>query len=109
MDSFTKMDPEDFELAAAAIILLGRIRKRRFKTKPRKQWVRAIIKEREEKSGKTFIIKTLVFFLLQFTILLKLQLLVFTMFMIFFQLMNVIFNTSNYLLQQHYFKHFHFT
>ena len=78
MNSFTKMDPEDFELAAAAIILLGRIRKRRFKTKPRKQWVRAIIKEREEKSKKTFIIKTLVFFLLQLTILLKLQLLVFT-------------------------------
>ena len=40
------MDVEDFELAATAIILLRRVRKRRFKRKLRKQWVRAIFKER---------------------------------------------------------------
>ena len=46
------MDAEDFELAVTAIILLRRVRKGRFKGKPRKQWVRAIFKEREEKDAK---------------------------------------------------------
>ena len=45
------MDTEDFELAVTAVILLRRIRKRRFKRKPRKLWVRTIFKEREEKVG----------------------------------------------------------
>ena len=40
------MDAEDFELIVTGIILLRRVRKRRFKRKPRKQWVRAIFKER---------------------------------------------------------------
>ena len=43
------MDLEDFELAVTAIILLRTVSKRRFKKIPRKQWVRAIFKEREEK------------------------------------------------------------
>ena len=45
------MDTEDFELAVTAVILLRRVRKRRFKRKPRKLWVRAIFKEREEKGA----------------------------------------------------------
>ena len=45
---FYEMDAEDFELAVTAIIMLRRVRKRRFKRKPRKQWFRAILKEREE-------------------------------------------------------------
>ena len=45
------MDAEDFELAVIAVILLRRVRKRRFKRKPRKQWVRTIFKEREEKGA----------------------------------------------------------
>ena len=46
---------------------------------------------------------------------LKLHLFVFLMFINFFQIMTVvlkifnIFNKSNYLFQQHYFNHFHFT
>ena len=58
------MDAEDFELTVTAIILLRRIRKRRFKRKHRKQWVRAVFKEREEKGAKRedFIIQILVFF-----------------------------------------------
>ena len=46
------MDAEDFELAVAAIILLRRVRKRRFKRKLGKQWVCAEFKEREEKDAK---------------------------------------------------------
>ena len=45
------MDAEDFELAVIAIILLRRVRKRRFKRKRRKQWVRTIFKEREVKGA----------------------------------------------------------
>ena len=45
------MDIEDFELAVTAVILLLKVMKRRFKRKPRKQWVRAIFKEREEKGA----------------------------------------------------------
>ena len=41
------MDVEDFELAVTGIILLRRVRKR-FKRKPKKQWVRAIFKEWEK-------------------------------------------------------------
>ena len=44
------MDAEEFELAVTAIILLQRVSKR-FKRKPRKQWVRAIFKERGEKGA----------------------------------------------------------
>ena len=43
------MDTEDFELAVTAVILLRKIRKTRFKRKPRKLWVHAIFKEREER------------------------------------------------------------
>ena len=43
------MDAKNFELAVAAIILLRRVRKRRFKRKPRKKWFRPIFKERGEK------------------------------------------------------------
>ena len=52
------MDAEDFELAVTAIV-----RERSFKQKPRKQCVRAIFKEREEKVAKqeNFIIQTLLF------------------------------------------------
>ena len=45
------MDTENFELAVTATILLRRVRERRFKRKPRKQWVRTIFKEREEKGA----------------------------------------------------------
>ena len=45
------MDSEDFDLAVTSIILLGRVRKRRFKRKPKKQWVSAIFKKREEKDA----------------------------------------------------------
>ena len=45
------MDAEDFELAVTAVILLRRVRKRRFKRKPRKQLVRTTFKEREEKGA----------------------------------------------------------
>ena len=45
------MDTEDFELAVTAVILVRRIRKRRFNRKPRKPWIRAIFKEREEKGA----------------------------------------------------------
>ena len=60
------MNAEDFVSAVIAIILLRRVLR-----KPRKQWIRAIFKEREEKGAyyqlikkllKTFIIKALVFF-----------------------------------------------
>ena len=43
------MGTEDFELVVTAVILLRRVRKRRFKRKPRKQLVGAIFKEKEEK------------------------------------------------------------
>ena len=46
------MDAEDLELAVTAIILLRRVRKRRFKRKPRNQWVRAKFNKREEKDAK---------------------------------------------------------
>ena len=46
------MDAEDFELAVTAIILLGRVRKKWFKRKPRKQWVHIMFKEREGKGAK---------------------------------------------------------
>ena len=46
------MDAEDFELAVTAIILLQRVREKNFKRKSRKQCVRAIIKDREEKGAK---------------------------------------------------------
>ena len=46
------MDAEDFELAVTAIILLRRVKKKRFKRKPTKKWVRATFKEREEKNLK---------------------------------------------------------
>ena len=45
------MDTEDFELVVTAIILLQRVRKRRFKRKSRKQWVRVIFKKRQEKDA----------------------------------------------------------
>ena len=54
-------------------------------------------------------------FISQYLKYLKLHLFVFPMFMNFFQLIHVILkilniaNKSNYLLQQHYFNHFHFT
>ena len=44
---FYEMDAEDFELAVTAIV-----RERSFKRKPRKQCVRAVFKEREEKVAK---------------------------------------------------------
>ena len=44
---FYEIDVEDFELAVTGIILLRRVRKR-FKRKPKKQWVRAIFKEWEK-------------------------------------------------------------
>ena len=46
------MDTEDFELVVTAIILLQRVRKRRFKRKSRKQWVRVIFKKRQEKDAQ---------------------------------------------------------
>ena len=46
------MDAEDFELTVTGIILLRRVRKRRFKRKPRKQWVRAKFKETEGEGAK---------------------------------------------------------
>ena len=46
------MDAVDFEWAVAAIILLQRVRERKFKRKPRKQCVRAKFKERKEEGGK---------------------------------------------------------
>lgn len=49
---FYNMNAEDFELAVAAIILLQRVRERKFKRKPRKQCVRAKFKERKEEGGK---------------------------------------------------------
>ena len=48
---FYEMDIEDLELVVTAIILLQRVRKRRFKRKSRKQWVCAIFKVREEKDA----------------------------------------------------------
>ena len=48
---FYEMDTEDFELAVTAVILLRRVRKRRFKRKRRKIWVGAIFKERKEKGA----------------------------------------------------------
>ena len=47
---FYEADVEDFELAVTRTILLQRVRKR-FKRKPRKQWVRATFKELEEKGA----------------------------------------------------------
>ena len=46
------MDAEDFKLAVTAIILLRRVRKRKFKRKPRKQWVRAKFKVTEGEGAK---------------------------------------------------------
>ena len=46
------MDAEDFQLAVTAIILLQRVRKRKFKRNPRKQRVRAKFKDREEEGAK---------------------------------------------------------
>ena len=46
------MDAEDLKLAITAIILLQRVSKRRFKRKPRKQWVRAKFKETEGEGVK---------------------------------------------------------
>ena len=46
------MDAEDFELAVTAIIVLRRVRKRMFKREPRKQWVHAVFKEKEEEGAK---------------------------------------------------------
>ena len=98
------MDAEDFEFAVATIILLRRVRERSFKRKLRKQWVRAIKEKEEMQNGKTFIIQTLAFITsAKVSSSLKLNLFVFLMFMIFFQLMNAIlkifnmFNKSNYL------------
>ena len=98
------MDAEDFEFAVATIILLRRVRERSFKRKLRKQWVRAIKEKEEMQKGKTFIIQTLAFITsAKVSSSLKLNLFVFLMFMIFFQLMNAIlkifnmFNKSNYL------------
>ena len=98
------MDAEDFEFAVATIILLRRVRERSFKRKLRKQWVRAIKEKEEMQKGKTFIIQTLAFITsAEVSSSLKLNLFVFLMFMIFFQLMNAIlkifnmFNKSNYL------------
>ena len=51
------MDTEDFEFAVTAVILLRRFRKRKFKRKPRKQWVRVIFKDREEKGAYYQLIK----------------------------------------------------
>ena len=51
------MDTEDFEFTVTAVILLRRFRKRKFKGKPRKQWVRVIFKEREEKGAYYQLIK----------------------------------------------------
>ena len=48
---FYEMDIEDLELVVTAIILLQRVRKKRFKRKSRKQWVFAIFKVREEKDA----------------------------------------------------------
>lgn len=45
------MNAEGFELGVKAINLLRRVRRRRFKRKPRKQFVSAIFKEREEKDA----------------------------------------------------------
>ena len=45
------MDAEDFELGVTSINLLRRVRKRRFKRKPREQFFSAIFKEREEKDA----------------------------------------------------------
>ena len=45
------MDAQDFKLAASTIILLQRVRERKFKIGPRKQWVSAIFKEKEEKGA----------------------------------------------------------
>ena len=69
------------------------------------------------KTGKLLLYKHWCFFTAsaKFSSSLKLHLFVFPNFMIFFQFVNVIlnifniFNKSNYLLQQHYFNHFHFT
>ena len=98
------MNAEDFEFAVATIILLRRVRERSFKRKLRKQWVRAIKEKEEMQNGKTFIIQTLAFITsAKVSSSLKLNLFVFLMFMIFFQLMNAIlkifnmFNKSNYL------------
>ena len=47
------MDAEDFQLAVIAIILLQRVRKRKFKRNARMlQWVRAKFKDREEGGAK---------------------------------------------------------
>ena len=46
------MDLEDFELAVTTIILLlQRLGKRWFKRKIRKQWVSALVKEREKRGA----------------------------------------------------------
>ena len=45
------MNTEDFQLAVTAVILLRRVRKSKFKRKPRKQWILAIFKKSEEKSA----------------------------------------------------------
>ena len=45
------MNAEGFELGVKAINLLRRVRRRRFKRKPREQFVSAIFKEREEKDA----------------------------------------------------------
>ena len=85
------MDAEVFGLTVTTIILQRRVRKRRFKRKPRKQWVRAQFKDREEKGAKwehLYHTNFVVFLklLLKYHHLLK-YLFFFPMFMIFFRLM----------------------
>ena len=100
---FYEMNKEDVELAVTAIIMLRRFRKRRIKRKPRKQWVRAIFKEIEEKGAyyqlirEYFIVQTLIFFTTPAKVSssLKLHLFAFPKFMDFFQLMNVILKIFN--------------
>ena len=112
------MDPEDFELAVTAIILLRRIRKRRFERKARKQWVHAVFKESEEEDAKRENFYHTNWYFLQ--LLLKFHLLlnyihlfsqcsrIFSINECYFKNFQY-FNKSNYLLKQHYFNHFHFT
>ena len=80
---------EDFKLAVAAIILLPRVTKRRFKRKSKNQSVRGEFKEREEEDAKRKNFYLTIILLLQTSAKvlssLKLHLFIFPMFMTFFQ------------------------
>ena len=98
------MDTEGFELDVIAIILLRRVRKRRFKKTLENNGFVLYLKRgnRKMQNRKTFIIQILVFFTIsiKFSPSLKLHLFVFPMFMNFFQLKNDVLKIFSILINQ---------